>query len=161
MALYLRGVKLPYLSAEASVMTTGVTLREASSSDMQEIRSFLEGVSERASLGLPLEFTDRERFVYAALRDGELVGFSVFNFIHGDVTPLFVFPPYRRQGIGRAVVGLLIDILRNSNNQRLFFRVVDEHSGGFWSAVLADHDPQHYDDNRWYIRLAPDADQHD
>ena len=91
-------------------------LREAKITDITAIQTLRNAVKEN-TLSDPNLVTDADcadhltrkgkGWVYE--KDGEIVGFSIVNLIENNIWALFVHPDAEKNGIGRALHGVMLD----------------------------------------------------
>ena len=117
-------------------MIAGVSIRSASLEEIGVLETKLKADPDQrtSSVIRGVDIVGEHVFFIEYL--GQAAGFCTFRSEADEIFPLFIFSPFRRQGVGEEAMRQLIVLLQQDGRTEVFIEVIND-AGPFWSKVFA------------------------
>jgi ribosomal protein S18 acetylase RimI-like enzyme len=119
-------------------MFAGVNIRSASVEEIGILETKLKADPDQrtSSVVRGVDIAGEHVFIIEYL--GQVAGFCTYRCEPNEIFPLFIFTPFRRQGIGEEAMRQLIVLLQQDGRTEVFIEVIND-AGPFWSKVFSDY----------------------
>ncbi len=117
-------------------MIAGVSIRSASLEEIGILETTLKADPDQRTSSVIRGVDIAGEHVFFIEYLGQAAGFCTFRSEADEIFPLFIFSPFRRQGVGEEAMRQLIVLLQQDGRTEVFIEVIND-AGPFWSKVFA------------------------
>lgn len=136
-------------------MTNGVSIRIASDKEIIELQALLSADPDK-SIGVVLRNVESVgENVFIIESSGRPAGFITYRAAADEIFPIFVFTPFRRQGVGLEAMRQLIALLQSEQRHDVFIEIISKDAAKFWSSVFKDYPNKEYESGKYSIDITP------